>query len=1664
MRDTPKSSCIPSRTLSDANSNSFVESKLETKTVNYLFAVFSLNSNSKHIFNIYGKICSFLNIKSARDTPNKLHIYFIKQICFNKINRHNLDRAQICQMDLSSEIFFIKSLNKIDLIKTFLTLKRPNKDALSETKLTKLSSEASQPLREDANVSNKHGISTLKSCAVTPPPPSPKMRLRGKQTVSKTRMPLTLDRLKDVSTKPHTSFGGESFSSRGAISTVIPLQSSRSPREKHVFSKKPFMLKNSQGTALEPPALNSSKASAAASCSTSTLVHQNSANVGPVVPLNRVNKESLASSNKQVASELQYDVPSTHTAKCVSKETYQLMLKLQENTQNPSRVDTKNNQWQKMNKSEFEDFFLSENSSENDQCVDTTKNHKTIQAQPQDSVEKKDRKICPLFIRPKDNMKIRSSNEKAKKDKIIEDKKAIKKRRTLPQNRLMLLEPNEWGTCKDKTSNKHKDSDSGKIVISIENALGLGNSASSKDEGEQCPGTPKSDCNIYLDPRNLRHVLMEGWMRDLCTNLPDKDEMKKYKEMIETTKIALELCDQSPDFKFNEVHIYTDGSGNHYCKKAEKILKGTFATTVYLYNSETNARKFLGYMTAFVKTDPKSGYFLGATKDSSGAAELSAIVWAQLYILSNQYKEEFKNVQYRIISDSEWAINMSTRYDKYSSHPLLCQTAQAMQVIVEQAVNIEVSHIPGHMGDPYNELADYLCRAHQVALTPCTASDVAISAPLMCPISRYISQEEIHFLEHMYLMFVKGTPMECAYPPINWEKGCIEQPDQGFLPTMHLQDKEVAEVLDRKLRHSSRNNKRIKTNPVRTLLHNVKSLKSQIQRNTYEVQMVQAGIHIAGFQETQSRDNETKSSGHEASYITVSSKRESASEMGCELWISKKLPFGTINGEDAFINNSQVIALVQEPRLLVVRCISPVLNAILIVAHAPWNATEQHMENAAKREKWYSHFEEQLLKWHSTGLPVLVFADLNTKLNPGQAPYEQPISDDTKFNTWWQRINDKKWLHIPTIDKVCTRDPPPVTTYWESTRQGKVLTARDYYMHNFLVIASPKEFYNIPDAWRTDVKGRDHVPVVGEFLFYKRGYIFQKRRVIRYDRNAIKIPENIQKLEQALKAYDPIPFGLDPSSHSKIINQRILDTLCELFPKPIVVPKDPTMTAPTLRLIMQKHNLNRSRNLAGQYIDQVEKQGCIIYHPDYPEGVKTAREARESYDKQMKYLKNQAQKSLNNDRANALREQIIKTKDGMEQHDTRTAHAVVRTFKTFTLINKTSLRGKDGATADDNYEISKIFQNQFSELLEGKECTFHEVVAKIREETFSRKPIYNFPLRLLPTMIGTLRQYRVIKGDKAPGENTIVGEVYKHLYRLMAIMHMPLYFKSHLYRSPPVYYRGGLIGALLKRGASPYEPTGYRDVTLADVDGKTFGADLRTKAKPEMNKQALPGMYGSGLNGGSTDVAHLHLIAMLEYAKAEGKTAVSLFVDLSTAFASLCRRIVLQKIDWEDDQAFIELCVQEGIDRNIALDFLEYVDENPLCQDQTDQHIENMITQMHTHTWSSFEYIKGVIKTKKGVLAGTPLADLLFTFLMVRFLTCVEKDMREQGLIPNLPYEENNYFNYKKGEVDLKIPPISFMDDMAFILIAENNIIIEQITKTVQILYTQLSGTRLPDS
>ena len=101
-----------------------------------------------------------------------------------------------------------------------------------------------------------------------------------------------------------------------------------------------------------------------------------------------------------------------------------------------------------------------------------------------------------------------------------------------------------------------------------------------------------------------------------------------------------------------------------------------------------------------------------------------------------------------------------------------------------------------------------------------------------------------------------------------------------------------------------------------------------------------------------------------------------------------------------------------------------------------------------------------------------------------------------------------------------------------------------------------------------------------------------------------------------------------------------------------------------------------------------------------------------------------------------------------------------------------------------------------------------------------------------------------------------------------------------------------MLCELFKNNGSSGDKACYRDIMLGDVNGKQATKELREILLPYAHQLARPTQFGSGLNGGETGFAHLYIRLITEACKAAQDSIAVLYIDVTTAFAVLLRRII----------------------------------------------------------------------------------------------------------------------------------------------------------------------------
>ena len=71
-------------------------------------------------------------------------------------------------------------------------------------------------------------------------------------------------------------------------------------------------------------------------------------------------------------------------------------------------------------------------------------------------------------------------------------------------------------------------------------------------------------------------------------------------------------------------------------------------------------------------------------------------------------------------------------------------------------------------------------------------------------------------------------------------------------------------------------------------------------------------------------------------------------------------------------------------------------------------------------------------------------------------------------------------------------------------------------------------------------------------------------------------------------------FEVEPSTHGKIIDDYINTILCELFPMPEKIPRNPAISEQTMELISKKADLLLKKKAAGINIKNIKIKHPII--------------------------------------------------------------------------------------------------------------------------------------------------------------------------------------------------------------------------------------------------------------------------------------------------------------------------------------------------------------------------------------------------------------------------------------------------------------------------------------
>ena len=445
-------------------------------------------------------------------------------------------------------------------------------------------------------------------------------------------------------------------------------------------------------------------------------------------------------------------------------------------------------------------------------------------------------------------------------------------------------------------------------------------------------------------------------------------------------------CDQTLRWdELDRLIIYADGSsagtGRHLppLQAAEEGLGDAWAYVVLGERYSPPGLTLLGWNAQLVQYEADGNFYLGATRVGADIAEKEAISWAGLWRLTqnSSLPTTFRTDSMTTELQASGQIGNPTCTE---SHETVRGIFQALESLLPGDA-LQFSHVPGHCGEPWNELCDFL-------------------AKLEISRSQYFRRPTLTMrtwrpaLRFLWMVFSKqdGLPQFCGegfhVPP-------PDLPDQQQPCLTAVSDVSTLDIQY----HLS-----ICTANVNSLSTGPDGHRGKL--DYLRTQFVQLGLNVIGIQEARTPVSHT--------FVDKVIRLTSGSQgkhLGVELWINTSQPYGWCDNEALYFQREHFQVVHKDPRALLVHAVCPYLDAWFLVGHAPHSGIEEEA-----RLSWWAHFIA-LGERKTSGAHLFVMVDANAA--PGGEDGKAVLRSDlpTSLNTpLWREFlqNMSSW---PTLHR-----------------------------------------------------------------------------------------------------------------------------------------------------------------------------------------------------------------------------------------------------------------------------------------------------------------------------------------------------------------------------------------------------------------------------------------------------------------------------------------------------------------------------------------------------------------------------------------------------------------------------------------------------------------------
>ena len=294
----------------------------------------------------------------------------------------------------------------------------------------------------------------------------------------------------------------------------------------------------------------------------------------------------------------------------------------------------------------------------------------------------------------------------------------------------------------------------------------------------------------------------------------------------------------------------------------------------------------------------------------------------------------------------------------------------------------------------------------------------------------------------------------------------------------------------------------------------------------------------------------------------------------------------------------------------------------------------------------------------------------------------------------------------------------------------------------------------------------------------------------------------------------------------------------------------------------------------------------------------------------------------------------------------------------------------------------------------------------------------HFDMIDFPTISQLEDALRQTPAGKATGFDVLPSQLFRQHPCDLADLFFPLLLKMYVWQHEPIAGKGGQLAVIHKKG-SPFAAQNYRGIMLLPTFTKRVHALLRAHIMSLLHHQRPAGQLG-GFAHQQVMYGSQSLQVFGRIMDSQNITSGILFLDLTTAFHRLVREWtsgINQDADLEEVLAAMEA---EGLPIDQMCDRLQL----PCLLERlgAPAFLIQLIKDVHAHTWMTVGTTQTMATTKRGTRPGSPLADCIFHVLMSDILHHLQNWIDSQEAYTEILQELDIPGSFVAWADDLAIP------------------------------------------